>query len=52
MGKERITFEIDVADKTKFHGLCIQNNEDMSLVLRGCIKRYISEHKPRFVQIS
>ena len=47
-----ITFEIDEKEKKKFHGICIDNNESMSDVLRKCVKNYINAHKPRFVSIS
>ncbi|MCW7077300.1 MAG: hypothetical protein OCU18_08505 [Candidatus Syntrophoarchaeum sp.] len=47
-----ITFEIDDKEKKKFHGICINNNESMSDVLRKCVKNYINAHKPRFVSIS
>ena len=46
-----IPVTIDGEQKKKFYGLCIQHDTTMTEVLRKCVDRYITEHKPRYVQV-
>lgn len=46
---KHIAFAIDEKKKIKFKSLCVQNEDDMSKILRDAVDAYISSKRERTI---